>query len=173
MTGRVVVVTGGSRGIGFAVARLLLEHQAHVVAFSRNQAKLHTARQALPSLHIVEGGVATAGDLERLAQWLARKWDRLDVLVNNAGVLPDDDGDLLGQPDDAFESTMRVNVFGPYLCTKRLAPLLLKSDDPRVVNIGSSMGVLSQGLSGAYSVSKAALNARPSPRPTCSGVASP
>lgn len=159
MKGRKVVVTGGSRGIGLEVARLLLANGANVLAVSRSSAHLDGARHTLPSLETLQADVTVPQDVERLALWVETHWGRLDVLVNNAGVFLDDDTDLVAQPDEAFEETMRVNLFGPYLCTKRLAPHLLKSDDPRVVNIGSSMGVLSPGLSGAYSVSKAGLNA--------------
>jgi NAD(P)-dependent dehydrogenase (short-subunit alcohol dehydrogenase family) len=159
MKGKRAVVTGGSRGIGFEIARLLMAHGANVLAVSRSSAHLEEAGRALPSLEILQADVAVPQDVDRLARWVETHWGRLDVLVNNAGVFLDDDTDLVAQPDEAFEATMRVNLFGPYLCTKRLAPLLLKSDDPRVVNIGSSMGVLSPGLSGVYSVSKAGLNA--------------
>lgn len=159
MKGKRAVVTGGSRGIGFAIARLLLAQGVNVLAVSRSSAHLDGARRTLPSLETLQADVTVPRDVERLALWVETHWGRLDILVNNAGVFLDDDVDLVAQPDEAFEETMRVNLFGPYLCTKRLAPHLLKSDDPRVVNIGSSMGVLSPGLAGAYSVSKAGLNA--------------
>ena len=159
MKGKKVVVTGGSRGIGLEVARLLLAEGASVLAVSRSEAHLDGARHTLPPLETLQADVTVPQDVDRLALWVETRWGRLDVLVNNAGVFLDGDTDMVAQPDEAFEATMRVNLFGPYLCTKRLAPHLLKSDDPRVVNIGSSMGVLSPGLSGAYSVSKAGLNA--------------
>lgn len=159
MKGKRAVVTGGSRGIGLEIARLLLDQGANVLAVSRSDAHLEEARRALPSLETLQADVAVPQDVDRLARWVETHWGRLDILVNNAGVFLDGDTDLVAQPDEAFEETMRVNLFGPYLCTKRLVPHLLKSDDPRVVNIGSSMGVLSPGLSGAYSVSKVGLNA--------------
>ena len=72
---------------------------------------------------------------------------------------PQDFPGLYAIPDEEFERTIAINVTGVYLCTKRLIPLLLESDDPRVINVGSTSGVMSQSLRGAYGVSKAGLHA--------------
>jgi NAD(P)-dependent dehydrogenase (short-subunit alcohol dehydrogenase family) len=157
--GKNVVVTGGSRGVGFQMCTLLLAHSASVLAVSRSAAKLDGARRELSNLSTLQADVGTPEGAAAIAAWVSQHWGRLDVLVNNAGIYLDTDDDLLAQPDAVFLDTMRVNVTGPYLCAKRLAPLLLKSDDPRIVNVGSTMGVMTPGLSGTYSVSKATLNA--------------
>ena len=159
LSGKLAVVTGGSRGIGFQIARIFLENGARVLAVSRDHSKLAQAQKALPDLLTLQADVSIATDVDRVAAWVQENWGRLDILANNAGVSPPEGRDLTGQPDQVFEYTLRVNVIGPYLCTKRLLPSLLQSEDPRVINVGSITGIISPRLSGAYGISKAALHA--------------
>ena len=158
-TDKLAVVTGGSRGIGYQIAKIFLENGIRVLAVSRDQAKLAQAREELPDLLTLQADVSVATDVDRMATWVQDNWGRLDILVNNAGISPSQGADLTGQPDEVFESTLRVNVIGPYLCTKRLLPSLLRAENPRVVNVGSISGIISPRLSGAYGVSKTALHA--------------
>ena len=159
LNGKKALVTGGSRGIGFQISRIFLENGVSVLAVSRDPAKLAQAQDSLPDLNTLQADVSNAADNDRVAAWVQDNWGVLDILVNNAGVSPSTFGALLTLPDEEFDQTMRINVLGPYLCTKRLLPLLLKSEDPRVINVGSGSGVMSSGLSGVYGVSKAALHA--------------
>jgi len=91
-----------------------------------------------------------------------RTHGRLDVLVNNAGVLLDHGTRTADLPLDAFEETMRVNVRGALLVIQRFLPLMRRSARGRIVNMSSGLGCLNEGMSGgfpAYRMSKAALNA--------------
>ena len=159
LNGKMALVTGGSRGIGFQIGKIFLENGVSVLAVSRDPARLAQAKDALPDLHVLQADVSVAVDIDRVAAWIQSNWGVLDILVNNAGVFPSPDEGLSSLPDEVFEQTIRINVFGPYLCTKRLLPLLLKSEDPRVVNVGSNSGIMSPSLSGIYGLSKAALHA--------------
>ena len=159
LNGKKTLVTGGSRGIGFQISKIFLENGASVLAVSRDTAKLAQAKDALPDLHILQADVSIAIDNDRVAAWIQDNWGMLDILVNNAGVSTSIIGSLSNIPDEEFEQIMRTNVSGPYLCTKHLLPLLLQSDDPRIVNVGSTSGVMSSSLSGVYGVSKVALHA--------------
>ena len=159
LQGKRTLVTGGSRGIGFEICKILLENGADVLAVSRDLANLDQAQRELTGLRVLQADVSAAADNERIAEWVRDYWGGLDVLVNNAGVSPHEIGGLYGIPDEEFERTIRINLTGVYLCTKRLIPLLLESDDPRVINVGSTSGVMSPDLRGAYGVSKAALHA--------------
>ena len=131
----------------------------NVLAVSRDPVKLNQAKVELPDLHILQADVSVPTDNDRVAAWVQDNWGTLDILVNNAGISPEDSGALSSISDEVFDQTLRINVFGPYVCTKRLLPLMLKSEDPRIVNVGSTSGVMSPGLSGVYGVSKAALHA--------------
>ena len=158
--GKKAVVTGGSRGIGFQICKIFMESGARVLALSRDVSHLAGASSALQGLSTLQADVSLAADVERVVAWVEESWGGLDILVNNAGILLEpQDKDLMGQGDELFFETVRINVFGPYICTKRLFPLLLKSDDPRIVNVGSTSGIMSSGLRGAYGISKAALHA--------------
>ena len=159
LEGRLALVTGGSRGIGLEICRIFLENGAKVLAVSRVQAKLSQAGAELPGLRTLAADVSLAEDVDRVTEWARREWGRLDILVNNAGVFPGSAPDLTALPDDPLFFALRVNVGAAYLCTKRLLPLLLKSSDPRIVNVGSRSGIITPRLQSAYGVSKAALHA--------------
>ena len=159
LEGRRVIVTGGSRGIGYRISELFLAEGARVLAVSRDPAKLAGARAQLPALATLAGDVSIASDVDKIATWAESEWGAVDILVNNAGVLYGSEPGLTSGPDETFLSTLQVNVGGAYFCTKRLLPLLLKSSDPRIVNVGSMSGMLGRNMRNSYGVSKAALHA--------------
>ena len=159
LSGKNAVVTGGSRGIGFEICKIFLEQDATVLAVSRDSNKLAQAKSGLPGLHTLAADASAPEEVDRVAAWVQEHWGSLDILVNNAGVNFPDQDDLTAQPDEVFFDTIRVNLYGPYLCTKRLLPLLMRSTDPRIVNVGSGAGVMSPRLHGGYGVSKVALHA--------------
>lgn len=153
------IVTGGSRGIGYEIAKIFLEEGAEVLAVSRDERKLAEARALLPPLRLMAVDVSSAVCVDELAKWVEREWGILDVLVNNAGVSFGSIPDLTTGEDEAFDITLATNVRAAYLCTKRLLPSLLKSTAPRVLNVGSRSGLFTANLQSAYGVSKAALHA--------------
>jgi NAD(P)-dependent dehydrogenase (short-subunit alcohol dehydrogenase family) len=159
LSGKNAVVTGGSRGIGLEICKIFLEQDATVLAVARDSNKLEEAKSGLPGLHTLAADVSAPEEVDRVAAWVQEHWGWMDILVNNAGVSFPDQDDLTTQPDEIFFDTIRINLHGPYLCTKRLLPLLMRSADPRIVNIGSGAGVMSPRLHGSYSVSKVALHA--------------
>jgi NAD(P)-dependent dehydrogenase (short-subunit alcohol dehydrogenase family) len=159
LTNRTAVVTGGSRGIGFEVCKVFQEQGATVLAVSRSLSKLQAAQEALPGLQIVAADVSEAHAVDRVVEWVSAQWGKLDILINNAAIYAEADNSMTQAEEEVFFSVMRANLYGPYLCTKRLLPLLLKSDDARIVNVGSRSGIMSEQMEGIYGVSKAALHA--------------
>ena len=159
LEGRRVIVTGGSRGIGYRISELFLEEGAQVLAVSRSSAKLDGAKEQLPAVTTLVADVSVPSEIDRVVSWAENEWGAVDILVNNAGVLDESERGLTQGPDDSFLETMQVNLHGPYYCTKRILPLLLRSSDPRILNVGSSAGILGPELTGSYGVSKAALHA--------------
>jgi NAD(P)-dependent dehydrogenase (short-subunit alcohol dehydrogenase family) len=158
LAGKTAVVTGGSRGVGFEICKIFLENGADVLAVSRDNSKLSEAKGRLSNLHTLRGDVGLAEDVDNIAVWVARQWGRLDILINNAAIDPHEGEDLLGQPDEMFERVFNANARSVYLCTKRLAPFLLKADDAKVVNVSSISGILSPHLTGVYGIAKAAMH---------------
>ena len=164
LRGKNVVVTGGSRGIGYEICKILLENEMNVLAVSRDMTKLQSAKSQLPDLHILQADVSCSDQVRNIAQWVETQWGDLDILVNNAGISPSSLEDyttssLLDLTEEAFGQTIKVNVLAPYICTKILLPMLIKTEEPKVINVGSTSGLMTPVLSGAYGVSKAALHA--------------
>ncbi len=164
LRGKNVVVTGGSRGIGYEICKILLENEMNVLAVSRDMTKLQSAKSQLPDLHILQADVSCSDQVRNIAQWVETQWGDLDILVNNAGISPSSLEDyttssLLDLTEEAFGQTIKVNVLAPYICTKILLPMLIKTEEPKVINVGSTSGLMTPVLRGAYGVSKAALHA--------------
>ena len=159
---RVAVVTGGSRGIGAAIAGALASSGARVIVTHRDSEE--GARSVVAGL--TGGGHryvrAPAGDseaLERMAEGIAGTEGRLDVLVNNAAttrVVPHDDLEALD--DDLFDEILRTNVRGAFATVRALAPLLRSDEGGVVVNISSLAARMANGSNVAYCASKAALD---------------
>lgn len=155
------LVTGGNRGIGFAIAHGLLAKGYEVVITSRS---LDSAKQAAEKLNgaviPLELNVSDDHSIEQVVTTLKQRIDRLDVLINNAGILPDDGVNMLTVPREILMATMNINTFGAIRMVQACLPLLENAQEARVVNISSGMGSLG-GLtsnSPSYCLSKLAMN---------------
>lgn len=164
--GRIAVVTGANRGIGFEICRQLARQGFMVVLTSRSAAKGRAAVKALrdDGLELDDHAldVTSPAGIKALAGYLDERYGRLDVLVNNAGVLLDPRGSrVLDARPKTFHDTLETNFFGPLLLVQALAPLMRKHRYGRIVNVSSGLGQLSDMGTGtpAYRVSKTALNA--------------
>ncbi len=105
--------------------------------------------------------VSKPESIRRAAEEFARQSDRLDALVNNAGILLDEDKDVLALSAEMFQTTLRTNTLGALLVSQAFLPFLRKSDSPRIVNVSSGGGQLVDGADGwapVYCISKTALN---------------
>jgi NAD(P)-dependent dehydrogenase (short-subunit alcohol dehydrogenase family) len=161
---KTALVTGANKGIGFEVARELARMGLRVFLGARNVEAGRAAAEKLKAdgdVAFLEIDVSSADSIQNAAEQLRSQVDRLDVLVNNAGVLLDEDKDALTITPEIFETTLRTNTLGPWLVAQTFAPLLKKSREPRIVNVSSGGGQLEDGADGwapAYCVSKTALN---------------
>lgn len=157
---RIAVVTGGSKGIGNAICRQLAEHGFTVILTARDEARATTAAGNIKGDVIARKlDVNNMSDAKALAGFIEKTYGRLDVLVNNAGLISTD-----GATEADMEETreiMDTNFLGPWQVTIALLPLLKKSDDARIINMSSEMGAMRELVGGyaAYRLSKHALNA--------------
>jgi NAD(P)-dependent dehydrogenase (short-subunit alcohol dehydrogenase family) len=157
---RVALVTGASRGIGAAVALELAKAGAHVIAVARTVGGLEELDDQIK----VEGGSATlvpldmkdADGIARLALALNERYQRLDVLVGNAGILatPSPLGHI--EPK-AWDDVMAINVTANWQLIRTMDPLLQRSAAGRAVFVTSGLAAAARAYFGAYAVSKAAL----------------
>ncbi len=160
-----ICITGASRGIGLGFTNAYLEAGCRVFACARNE-HAESLQQLSSSFHdrleIIEVDVSDGASVARGCEEIKRRADRLDVLINNAGTAPRPDERSIDDIDEeAVGAVFNVNTLGPLRVTKSLFPLLRKSDNGRVVMIGSSAGSIASqggGRGVPYCVSKAALN---------------
>lgn len=164
MAQRTALVTGGNRGIGFAVVRALALQGLAVVLASRDESE---GREAAAKLHD-EGlkvtttllDVADPKSIEQCRARLDRDGVAIDVLVNNAGTL--ESGNAQSLSAAALDSSWQVNTRGPWLLCNAFVPAMLRRGYGRVVNMSSGWGAFAERLQpdhAAYAVTKAALNA--------------
>jgi len=156
--GRVVLVTGGSSGIGYATAQAFLQEGAKVAITGRNATRLQRAEKELArfgTVVAVRGDVAKAADAKRMVSEATKRLGPLDVLVNNAGV-------YLSKPVEAvsereYDEIMDINMKGAFLCTKFAIPGMVKRKSGAIVNVSSDSGLVGTAGSSVYCASKGAM----------------
>ncbi len=160
-----ILITGANRGIGLALARELLSNGHRVIATARdlsNAQALQELNAQNGSLILIRLDVNSDESLAGAVETLTGEIPLLDVLVNNAAIFPEEGHETLEEIQlQHFRDAFETNVLGPVRTTRAFIPLLRKSPNPRVVNISSGAGSISQkddSLYYAYSTSKAALN---------------
>ncbi|MEO0926192.1 MAG: SDR family NAD(P)-dependent oxidoreductase [Cyanobacteria bacterium J06643_13] len=162
METKVALVTGGNRGIGLAIAQGLIKANVRVIIGSRSLEKGQAAVEKLdsPLASAVEIDIADDESIEQAFNELSGKIERLDVLINNAGIYPDNGFNILTIDRDLLAKTLNVNTFGAIKTTQIFLPLLEKAEEARVINYSSGYGQLN-GLSAgvpSYCLSKLTLN---------------
>lgn len=161
LTGKKVLVTGGSRGIGAACCRFFARAGAAVWVHYRQaeaeaQKVLEEARSLSDQPHeMAAADLAVARDVEALFDAIRDRWGALDVLVANAGVWLEDP--LEDFSDDVYVKTLEVNVHGVFRCVQRAAPLLAETEDGNVVTISSTAGQRGEARFSPYAASKGAV----------------
>jgi 3-oxoacyl-[acyl-carrier protein] reductase len=164
LSGAVVVVTGGTGGLGRRICHAFARTGARVaVVYQQRAALAQDIADELP-IHgagetvAIQADVTEAESIAALVNKVVDRWGRLDVLINNAAfnqwvAFADLDGLTL----ELWERIQRSNTTGPFLCSKAVAPIMKRQGSGRIVNVGSVAGFQPTGSSIAYAVSKAAL----------------
>jgi len=161
LDGRIALVTGASRGIGAATAKALAVAGAHVVITGRKLKDLEAVEDAIHDA----GGTSTIAPLDltdgdsigRLSQAIAERWDRLDILVISAAMLPT--LTPVTQIDGKqFNQAMTLNVLATQALLAVFDPLLKRSEHGRIIGLTSSVGAQPRAFWGAYGATKAAFD---------------
>lgn len=160
-TNKRALVTGGNRGIGFAIAQGLINLNYEVIITARSIDAARKAAEKLGEKAIpLELDISDDRSIDSSIAVLSQQIDRLDVLINNAGVYPDKQVDSLTISRELLNTAMQTNTFGVIRMVQACLPLLEKSLDARIVNVSSGMGEINSLTTTAtsYSLSKLALN---------------
>lgn len=165
---KIVVVTGGNRGLGFETSRQLAKQGYKVILTSRNENKGKVAAQNLQveGLDVISFPLDVTNDnsSRNLAEFIRQHFGKLDVLVNNAAIYIDPqvgNNSIFNAKIDALQKTIDTNVYGVLRVTQALIPFMKQQNYGRIVNVSSGMGQLSHMGGGypGYRISKTALNA--------------
>jgi 3-oxoacyl-[acyl-carrier protein] reductase len=161
MTGQAcAIITGGARGIGFAIAARLIRDGYHVVLWDIDAAATTKAVTNLgPSCEGVAVDVTNAGQIATALAALHRNGRPLHAVINNAGILGPVTK-IIDLDDKDYQKVMEVNLRSQYLVCKAVIPVMLAQEGPvrgRIVNMSSVQGKEGMALSGAYGISKAAI----------------
>ncbi len=149
---QVTVVTGGSQGIGWAIADKFAREGAHVVVGSRKP--VQQAFSAKVDYHPLD--VSDEGSITDFFRYMEQAWGRVDVLVNSAGIM--DQKHFLETSVADWDQTMAVNLRGVFICSKAAAELMMHQKAGAIVNIGSVEGLANNDDHAPYAASKAGVH---------------
>ncbi len=155
--GNTVLVTGGSSGIGLAIANEFARLGNTVVICARGQSRLAQARVSSPSLHTIDCDISAEDGRMKLYRHVSSDFKDLNVLVNNAGIQRRIDltrgmEDILAN-DDEIEVNLRAQIY----LSARFIPLLMKRDSAAIINVSSGLGIVPMAIFPIYSATKAAM----------------
>ena len=159
LAGKVAIVTGAASGIGAGTAEVFAEHGARLVLVDRDCAGLDSVRARLdapatPAIAVC-GDVAVAATIERVVATTIATFGQIDVVFNNAGIMPT--GDLRDFAEATWDDVMAVNVKGMFLMCKAVLPHMLARGCGSIINTSSVMATLTEPGYEAYTTSKAAV----------------
>jgi NAD(P)-dependent dehydrogenase (short-subunit alcohol dehydrogenase family) len=154
---RVAIVTGAARGIGFAVAQTLVASGHRVAVADLDEAKAHEAARELGErARAFDCDVADSAAVNRMVAAVREAWGRIDVLVNNAGIVGPNKP-LIEVGDDEWARVLSINLSGVFYCCRAVVPHMIENDWGRIVTIASIAGKEGNPNMVGYSATKAAV----------------
>ncbi len=158
---KTVVITGGTKGLGRAIAEIFAENQFDVCVCARTESDLEAMQDAWKiqfpdtQLLVFQADVGKKSEVIEFAKFVQKSWPRLDVLVNNAGIyLP---GAVSTEREGTLETLLETNLFSAYHLTRALLPAMLPHRHGHIFNMCSVASILAYPNGGSYSISKFAL----------------
>ena len=149
LDGKVAIVTGGSKGIGYSIAERFTNEGAKVIICSRNESELSEAASKLGcEFHQLD--VSDSSGVKSMSEWFSKKHGKLDILVNNAGLIRP--GRITKTTEEDWDIQINVNLKGPYLMSNNFLPHM--NDGGSILNISSTVGLRAMKGAAAYCASK-------------------
>ena len=159
---KVAIITGASRGIGYAVARAFVREGAKVALCGSRPASAQGAADKLqkeyPQAQLLPLGVDLTGaaSIQEMVDAVVERWGRVDILVNNAGVTSAKQ--IFDMSDEDFDSVIRINLSAPFKCIRAVAPIMRDQGGGSIINTSSMVGSYGGKMQTAYSSSKFGVN---------------
>ena len=161
---KIALITGANRGIGFEICKQLAQKQIKVILTARDESKGKTACEKLvkQGLDVVfhQLDVSASSSIKNITDFVQNEIDKLDILINNAGIFIDQDKLAQNVELDIVRKTLEVNLLGPLSLCQTFIPMMKKHNYGRIVNLSSGLGAFSEmgGGNASYRISKTALN---------------
>lgn len=162
---KIALVTGANRGIGLEICRQLIRENIFVILTARDESKGKAAAKSLNenenSIIFHQLDLVSNDRILNIEEFVKSKFGRIDILINNAGILIDENQSALEVNMDIIKNTFESNLIGPYKLIQSFIPLMKKNNYGRIVNMSSGMGAFNEMNGGyaGYRISKTALNA--------------
>ena len=153
-----ILITGGSSGIGKALISELYNNGARTICVvGRNRSKMEPLKTTYPEVNFLflRGDVSQLNDIKDVIHLIGKVWDKVDILINNAGVVSA--GPLEEISDEDIIAQQNINTTGLILLTKHALPLLKKSNDAAIINVSSGLGLIGMPFYATYAETKAAV----------------
>ena len=154
---KTILITGGTSGIGFELAKQLLQRGNAVIVTGRDQEKLDAANQALPGVHTFKSDVSDPGEIAALHDSVLAQFPALDTLINNAGIMRN----LNLNQDRGLNDVTReieINLSGPVRMVQKFLPHLKTRKGALIVNVSSGLAFIPFPVSPVYCATKAAIH---------------
>lgn len=159
LKGKKALVTGGSRGLGRAIALALAAEGVDVAVTGRNEEALQAVVQEIEAFEVQSGyaifDVSDKEDVHAALEALQSIFGNFDILINNAGIAAF--GGFLEMEENLWEEIVKTNLFGPYYVTRAILPGMMTKENGDIINVSSTAGLKGNAVTSAYSASKAGL----------------
>ena len=160
LTGKVAVVTGGARGIGFAIAETLASYGADIVLVDRLHDELGTAQKAIEELGrralTIEADLTKVAEIQSMAEKAAAAFGHLDILVNCAGI--NIQQMAVDVTEEAWDKILDINLKALFFCCQAVGKVMIKQKSGKIINMSSQTGTVAIPRRAAYCASKGAVN---------------
>jgi uncharacterized oxidoreductase len=157
LKGRTILITGGTSGIGLELAKHLLAAGNTVLITGRSSARIQKAQQELRGVYVFRSDASEPSEIGLLHQEVLAKFPKLDVIINNAGIMRNLNLNVASPSD--ITSEVEINLSGPILLNQLFLPHLKKQSESLIVNVSSGLALIPFTISPVYSAAKAGLHA--------------
>lgn len=158
LTGNTILITGGSSGIGFEMAKQFLQKDNEVIITGRDSKKLHDAEQQLDGVAIIRSDASNPDNVKELYQQAVNDFPGLNILINNAGILQTLNLRDSNLPTADLTKEIDINLKGTILMNNAFLPLLQHNDNPAIVNVSSGLAFVPLPIAPVYCSAKAAIH---------------